>query len=40
MEALDFENFKEILDLENFFGVGKLRKFLLGLDLVTTEVEL
>ena len=26
MEALDFENFKEILDLENFWVV-KLRKF-------------
>ena len=38
MEALDFENFKEVLDLENF-SVVKLRKFHVRSGLVNFTIE-
>ena len=38
MEALDFENYKEILDLE-YFGVVKLRKFHVRSGLVNFIIE-
>ena len=38
MEALDFENFREILDVENF-ELSNLENFMRGLDLKNFTIE-